>query len=248
MSVHQTSRSRIAQETYKDDRISSQEEAVIQRRLEQLKLEMGTTMRATYTVRFCVLDSHSMAPTPGTIEVWKHGGREHVGSEVEQKLYFCPGKILKKSDCEAIMPDVGNSSLRHVCTRCGGTWKGHEVIGELGGRLTRQNWAIALRNVVERLNREVELEGVVFAKGIREANLAEQLRDRGGEVLRSQIEKRKTVRYRFPNLMRDLNAGADLGQRMLAFLNSCSSHGALPRQLHPALPSQGGDRAPGAGA
>lgn len=235
----EASKQRILGEQYREDAIPENEKRLIEERVQKLKLAMDSTIKATYTVRIVLLDSAAMTPTPGSIEVWKHGGREHVSSEMEQKLYFCPGKKLGVNLCEAIMPESGNTAIHHVCPRCGKTWKASEVIGELGGRLTRQNWAIALTNMVERLNREVELEGVVFQKGIREANLAEQLRDRRGDSLQQVMRKKKTVRYRFPNLMRDLNAGADLFKRMTAFLNSCSSDGVLPRAIRPPLPQEG---------
>lgn len=210
--------------TWKDDRIPEAEQNIIAEEVKTLTALMEGALKAKYTVRLTLEDGPRMEAVVGFLQVFAHKGREFVDSQMEEKLYFCPGKGRNRSNCDRLMPALSNASTSHTCPFCGITWKGEEVYGELKGRLSRQNWIIELTRLVETLNREVQVEVRVYEPGIRDANNLERERSRGGEALAKARKKKLEAQLRFPNLVKALSLkNGDLQACMAMVVDAASS-------------------------
>jgi hypothetical protein len=199
--------------TYDEANISEKEQEIIRKRVEALSILLDSKNHAKYIVQARLLDAPPLAPMMGFIEVWKYGGREHAESFTEKKMYFCPSRMLGRADCEALIPEEGLEGRLFICPRCGKSCKPSEAIGEFNARITRQLWAHKIAEKVEELGRLVEIHTSIYAKGYIQANeLAKTKGDPGFTALekKADLSLRRTVKYPFANLIRDLNAGASL--------------------------------------
>src|SRR5580692_8402641 len=52
----------------------------------------------------------------GALSIWESGAKLHGGGDT--KIYWCPAKELKVSDCNGIIPDASNGYGHLVCPKC----------------------------------------------------------------------------------------------------------------------------------
>lgn len=154
-------------------------------------------------------------PTPGIITFWESGSKLHGGGDA--KIYVCPGEFLKRSTCMAIIPDISAAAGVLVCPGCSTAWKDVEVIGEVAGRWTMRTWADVLVKFFVRMNHDADIYLKFAPTDIRYKAAEEQDRQRGGEGLAKARTRGKHI-YPLRNLLKDCSAGANLTDRLYAFL------------------------------
>src|SRR5579862_8352469 len=87
---------------------------------------LQTEGKAKYKIE--VLFAHKRklhALSAGALSIWESGTKLHGGGDT--KMYWCPARKMKRSDCNGIIPDASNGYGHLVCPRCGVVWKGEEV-------------------------------------------------------------------------------------------------------------------------
>jgi hypothetical protein len=220
----------LAESNYDRSKISAEDHKIIESRVAALELALNNPIRAKYRLRLALHDSNRMEPAQGFLSFWRSSAPP--GSEVQtlQKLYRCPGKRLNVNECERLLEIYTNHPEGHICPHCGVTWNASQMDGEVYAKLTRQNWAEALVQNIDSMQRLADLEITVWSPGVREANLAEHARYQGGEKLKQALEQRRRLFYPFQNILRDLSVeGVTLLKLMSNALNACSAKGQAER-------------------
>ena len=172
----------------------------------EYKIEIMFSCRRSYT-----------KPTSGMLSIWESGSKLHGGGDA--KIYFCPGKKLGVSDCEAVIP-FNNSNYGHnMCPACGKVWRSEEVIGEIYGNWTMSAWAEKVHQYYLLLgcSADIYLKTPLF--DIRAAAKLETSKRMGGEryaITRAAIKK---VIYPQQRIITDSAGGKDLGKLFNAFLH-----------------------------
>lgn len=154
----------------------------------------------------------------GAISIWESGTKFHGGGDT--KAYFCPGRELKVSDCEAVIPDSSNGYGFLVCPACKHVWTGEQVYGEVFGRWSNQMWAEKILHFFRRLDHNADIYLKYPRHDLRVAARQEQEKQLMGEKL--QHVRRERVQYIYPlkNIIIDTANGADLLGRFHAFLTA----------------------------
>lgn len=186
------------------------------------KLLEDKTVIAKYKIElmFGKARSNSVTPTPGMLSFWENGSKFHGGGDV--KLYLCPGKRLKRSECSAVLQDSYNSGDGVVCPACGTIWKHELLIGEFLFNLPMQKWAQVLHTYFRHFEYNSDLYLKFAPTDIRSVTKmqAEKQTWDGSKKLASVRDKRAKAIYPLANIIKDLNAGADLEKRIFAFLTA----------------------------
>ena len=154
---------------------------------------------------------------PGAISFWESGAKLHGGGDT--KVYMCPARKLKKSDCNGIIPDASQGYGFLVCPDCKEVWKGGQVDGEIFARLHTAKWADLLYQYFVWLGHNADIYVKRPRRDIRSAAGAEQERSRGGEVL-AGARKREVFIYPLKNIIREVSTGADPVKRFKALLSA----------------------------
>lgn len=158
--------------------------------------------------------------TPGAITFWANGTKFHGGGD--DKLYLCPGRRLKKSDCEAVLQASYNSAIGITCPACGETWPNEAVIGEIFLNLDMRRWAQALYNYFCRFECDCDLYLKHAATDVRSISIAQSQQQTwaGSKRLERARETRARVIYPLRNIIKDTTAGADPLRRFFDFITA----------------------------
>lgn len=199
--------------------LSPEEVEAVQERIKAMDALLRPTKRAKYKIEVLFTQARSIhKPTPGVISFWESGSKLHGGGDA--KLYVCPGKSLKKSNCESFIPDSANASAFLWCPSCGQRWEGSSVIGEQLAVLSMKKWAEVILYYFVRLGHDADIYLKHAKDDIRTAAMHEQARQRGGELFAKVRDRRAKYIYPLRNLITDTSNGADLFGRFYAFLTA----------------------------
>lgn len=184
------------------------------------KLLSERTIVAKYKIElmFGKARTNSAEPTPGMLSFWANGTKLHGGGD--EKLYLCPGNRTLKNGCRAILLDSYNGPTGIVCPHCGTTWKPEAVIGELLFNLPMRKWAEVIHTYFMLFESHCDIYLKYAPDDIR-SKTREQVGKstwRNTQLLAKAREKRGKANYPLRNIVKDLNAGASLEQRLYAFL------------------------------
>ncbi len=189
------------------------------RAIDELKKEKALRSSAKYKLDLLFGKGFSIhKPSAGLICFFGSGRALH--GDGDTRLYICPGKQLRKADCDAFIPDYAQSHETAVCTKCGNLWRAEQLIGEVCYRLTPQKWAEVLATWFRKLESQADIRIIYPPDDIRSAAVREQEKTHGGELLEHARSTRATRAYPLENIMKDLAGGADLTARMLAFVRA----------------------------
>lgn len=163
--------------------------------------------------------THS-ASTDGVVTLWHQ--RAHFDGGADQMAFICPGKERRNNGCSAVLPQEAHGVDVTMCPACGSLWRPEELHSQVFYRLPLQSWADVVLTWFQRCDMKADLYAIVAYDDIRDANMKELERSRGGEVLRKVRMNRKKARrkYRLQNIIQDINAGASLRGRILEFLKA----------------------------
>jgi hypothetical protein len=148
---------------------------------------------------------------PGALSLWLSGTKLHGGGD--EKCFLCPG-------CGALILPSGQGYGHGVCGKCGKTWKGSQLIGEIMLRLTTQHWVDVLYKWFRFLDFNADLYMKRPKLDLRVAASLEQARQLGGEKLMATRKKMETVVYPLAHILKDTAAGASIPSRIRAFLEA----------------------------
>jgi hypothetical protein len=157
-------------------------------------------------------------PSAGGVVFLESGRALHGEGDV--KLYLCPGRHLKITDCEAFISSAAQGAEQAVCVKCGKIWKSEELIGEVFYKLSPPKWAEVLAGWFRKLDSQADVRIIYPPDDIRALAAIEQEKPRGGDLLDPARTRRATRVYPLENIMKDLSTGADLTTRMLAFVRA----------------------------
>lgn len=156
--------------------------------------------------------------TYGMITLWESGTKLHGGGD--SLLYTCPGKHLKRNDCASVIPGVLGGGAIVVCPSCALAWNRDDLVGQTYYRLPIQKWAYVVHRQFVRLSMNADICVKYFYDDIRAVSEEEQLRGLKGDLLGKArgVGRRVSRVYPLDNIIKDVNGGADLYTRFLAFL------------------------------
>lgn len=202
--------------------LSEQEQEVVAAKLSALgELLKSSNTDAKYKLEVVFGKARSLhGLTPGIISFWENGSKLHGGGDA--KIYMCPGRHLKKSECEALLPDMANSSGTIACVSCGQIWKGEQVIGELLFNLPMRKWADVVYNFYRRLEYNCDVYLKYSKDDIRSVALEQSRKQtwKGSQLLNKARTSRAKSIYPQVNIIKDTAAGADLLTRFYSFLTA----------------------------
>jgi hypothetical protein len=154
----------------------------------------------------------------GALSIWESGTKLHGGGDT--KMYWCPGKELKVSDCVGIIPDASNGYGHLVCPDCKRVWQGEQVFGEIFYGLDAEKWSIVILRHYIRLGSNADIYLKYPRHDLRVASGLEQAKQLMGEKLAKVRKEREQYIYPLARIMKDVAAGSDLQARFKAFLTA----------------------------
>lgn len=155
-------------------------------------------------------------PVPGVISFWESGTKLHGGGDA--LIHFCPGKKLGTNECQSHIPDPAHGYGLLVCPACKTVWKGDQVYGQIIGRHTAQQWANLICTYFRRLEMRCDIVIKYHSSDIRNATV-QRFNNDALQSVRSGQKRRKSI-YTLASLLKDMSAGAELYDRVLAFVRS----------------------------
>jgi hypothetical protein len=197
--------------------LSEEEQYAIRARMAALDKLLEREKKAKYKLELMFGKARSVhRPTPGILSFWESGSKFHGGGDA--KIYICPGKELRRNDCEGFIPDVANGYGFLVCPNCKLVWKGDQVIGEVVANLPLKKWADPLMKYFIQLGLNCDVYLKYARDDIRTAAKLEQQKQMKGDKLLPVRASRASAIYPLRNIIKDTGNGADLLGRFQAFL------------------------------
>jgi len=157
-------------------------------------------------------------PSVGIMSFWESGSKFHGGGDTI--MHICPGKELKKNNCEAFIHDSSHGYGFLVCSDCGEAWNGEQVYGQVAFRLTVKDWALVVLKYYRKLGMKADVYVKYHPDDIRSAAAREQASQHMGELLAGARRSRRPRIYPLKNIIKDTSTGSDLLGRLEAFLRA----------------------------
>jgi hypothetical protein len=136
--------------------LTEEEEHTLKSRMKAMDDLLAQQGVAKYKIEVMFQRRRSMvAPIYGLMSFWESGAKFHGGGDT--KMYMCASKDRKLSDCETFIPDSSNGYGFLVCPNCKKVWKGEDVSGEIGARLSVEGWATLLLKYFHRMQANADI-------------------------------------------------------------------------------------------
>jgi len=203
-----------------ESKIPDRDWNIIKEREKALTQIFDTSHKGKYRLELRVMEAkRSKLTWPGELSFWTND-QAVSSSGMARKLYLCPGKLLGRSNCYALLPPEGYGSGFCVCPKCGSKWQSDLVIGETLGNQTPGNWAKTIaRHILERFENSVDLIGIsVQGASVRGLTEVEQNKRFDGELLEKNEKMWKETRFNHEDMVQATSRGADLRQLIHGFL------------------------------
>jgi hypothetical protein len=203
--------------------LSDDEVQAIKTKIKALDKYFGNKVVAKYKLDVMFGKERSTwKPCAGAISIYTSGGKLNGGGD--EKLYICP-----RPDCGGVIPPIrrfvketkeGKAVACVPCPACGVLWPEEELIGEILCRLTPQDWALAILRMFSKLEHNADIYLKYHPTDIRYQTAMEAARAQGGEAINKARENRGMHIYPLKNIIKDTGAGAQLYDRILAFIRA----------------------------
>ena len=204
--------------------LTDEEHDIIKKRMEALDKLLREDGKAKFKIELFLgsTEQSRIKPIPGLLSFYQSGKKAHGGGD--SKIYICPGAHLKRNDCSSRIPAESTGFGFLVCPRCGITWEGTQVIGEIFSRNVMKTWA----NTIYKYFRVLDMNAdIVFKHGvdpIRKITEAVISNEKGRVAINNDkltgLRRRVTHIYPLANIIKDISSGANLQKRLEAFLLS----------------------------
>lgn len=199
--------------------LSPEELHTLKKRQEAFDKLLAENAKAKYKIE--VLFAHTRrlhGLSAGALSIWESGTKLHGGGDT--KMYWCPAKDLKVSDCTGIIPDASQGYGHLVCPKCMKVWKGEQVCGELLFKLEAPKWAQVLLKHYAALDHNADIYLKYPKHDLRVADTLEHAKRLDGEQLAKVRTQRQQYIYPLARIIKDVQSGADLLTRFHAFLTA----------------------------
>lgn len=198
--------------------LTDEEKDIIRQKQEALDKLLADGGIGKYKIDLNFKSGYStLKPSAGMISFWDSGKKFHGGGDT--KIYLCPGKSLGKNTCEAPISETAQGYGFLLCPKCQTLWPAKDAIGEMMFRLTSNGWASVLMRYFVHLDMNADLRIKYPPDDIRSVTFKNVERF-SGDSLDKARGRRQTRIYLVRSLIKDTTAGADLYQRILAFINA----------------------------
>jgi hypothetical protein len=199
--------------------LTAEEEETLKKRMVAMDKLLAEKELAKYKIEIMFEFKRSARnPTFGIMSFWESGSKLHGGGDT--RIYICAGKSTKKADCDAFIPDSSAGYGHLVCPNCKNVWKGDDVTGEIGARLTMQNWAVLLHKYFMKLEGNCDIYMKYPKHDIRALAALEQAKQLGGEQLAKMRKEQQRCIYPLRNIIKDVSTGSDMLTKFYAFLKA----------------------------
>lgn len=168
-----------------------------------------------------IMFSHNrsvLKPTAGILHVWESGSKLHGGGDA--KVYFCPGRQTGRNDCASVIPSDNSNYGKCLCPGCGVVWNADDVIGEILGVHTVQQWAQLITQYFHKLGSNADIYLKHPRMDVRKVAEMEQAKQLMGDKLAVSRSTVKKSIYPLARIIADTKDGADVYGRFYAFLKS----------------------------
>lgn len=199
--------------------LTGEELDILKKRQEAFDKLLREEGKAKYKIE--VLFKHTRklhALSAGALSIWESGAKLHGGGDT--KMYWCPAKEQKTSDCTGIIPDASNGYGYLVCPKCKKVWNGDQVYGEIMYNLPAQKWAEVLLKHYSALDHNADIYLKYPKHDLRVADTMEHAKQMMGEQLAKVRTQRQQYIYPLARIIKDVQSGADLLTRFHAFLTA----------------------------
>lgn len=207
----------------RDIELSDEEVKAVTERMASLKKFFGEKVQAKYKIEVQFGKARSMYnPFHGAMSLYLSGTKLNGGGD--EKLYLCP-----RQDCKGIILPIkrfveetaeGKAVARVPCSTCQVMWPENELVGELLFNLTAKKWAEAIHKMFARLDHNADIYLKYHRDDIRYLAAIEVARSASGEEIAKARTSRGLHIYPLKNIIKDTGAGAQLYERILAFINA----------------------------
>lgn len=156
--------------------------------------------------------------TYGMLTMWESGTKLHGGGD--SLIYICPGKHLNRNTCEGVIPTALAGKGVIVCPQCLTAWPAKDLIGQVYFKLPIQKVAELVHKWFNTLGMNADIRIKYFYEDLRVAAEKEQEKQLMGDLLEVARSGAKRISRVYPlaNIMKDVGAGADVYNRILAFV------------------------------
>lgn len=199
--------------------LSPEELDTLKKRMEAMDKLLASQKLAKYKIELLFSSRRSgRVPYAGALSLWESGSKLHGGGDT--KVYECPARAFKLSECAGLIPDASQGYGHLVCPSCSKVWKGTQVHGEVFARLTTAGWSELVYKYFTRLGHNADIYVKVPKADIRKVAELEQVKRLDGQKLASARTRRDVYIYPLRNIIKDTTAGADLLGRFRALLSA----------------------------
>ena len=193
-----------------------------QKALDELLSQEGL---AKYKLEVMFSHKHSTRTiTGGTVSWWESG--THLNGDGDSKMYLCDNSVPNSRyvgrGCGKFIPDSANGLQYIVCPHCQMFWKPEFLVGEVYYKLSLEKWADVLHRWYQKLDHRADIYLKHGKMSVRDAQREEEARGLRGELLTKarSLEQRQGTIYPLRNIIKDTQNGADLRDRIYAFLRA----------------------------
>jgi hypothetical protein len=180
-------------------------------------------VKAKFKLEVIFTESRTIhAPLTGVVMAWTNGGFMHGGGD--EVVYFCPKMVDAPNGgttmCREPLSILFVSKRIAVCPKCKATSDPKELVGQFFAKLPMEKWATLVTKMFGVLGCNADIRIGTMRGDLRRANEREDEKYMRGEHLDRVRNSREWVIYPLRNIIKDTAAGADLYNRMRAFLSA----------------------------
>lgn len=196
----------------------------VQARLDKLFAESDLDkVKAKYKLELSCNQRSLWKPYSGIITAWTNGGFAHGGGD--EAVYFCPNPVERDGStktCSRPLELRWINKKAAVCPHCKSFIKPSDLCGQIGFKLTNQNWAIVLTKIWNILGADADIRLGELHGTLRKNTEAVLNKSSlsAGDKLDDTRNRREWAVYPLRNLIQDISTGASPEARIRAFLDS----------------------------
>lgn len=198
--------------------LTEEEKHALAQRMKAMDKLLAEAGKAKYKIELFFVHSRSTwKPTKGILTFWESGTKFHGGGDTSLKI--CPGKLLKRNECNAFIHDHEIGYGHCVCPSCGHVWRGDQVIEAHIGNYTMRTWSNIVYNYFCRLGHNCDIYLKHSPDKLHPA-ASPDAKWRAKDTLAKVRTDRILHIYPLANIIKDSASGSDTLNRFYAFLTS----------------------------
>ncbi len=203
--------------------LTAEEAEDVEKRLKALSLVLDAEdeYQATFKIEV-VFDKRktNRGAFPGSVVLFRVGSG--LAGEGDEVLYPCPSRDLTGQPCAGIIEPTAISAMLGlaICPKCQQKWKRDELKEVTAYYLPPEKWAHVIAREFFRLSCDADISMKIAERDLRQGSRMELAAQRGGEALYQARSSRRTITYRLVDIIKDVNAGAEVEKRIRAYITA----------------------------